>query len=194
MGAAIRAEDCLNRRTLIVGDVNTGKTTLSARVLAEMVDLGRGGRIAVVDLSPDIPPGLAEAASLSGIGGRLTPPPGSEALYLKTDIVPPRLSSRSEVEAIVLARRNFSRIEELFERFEASGRDILFVNDLSLYLQAGSAKALAGRLDKAATVVANGYYGERLGRGALSEHERAEMEAMMAWADRVVRLSPAAGR
>jgi hypothetical protein len=41
-------------------------------------------------------------------------------------------------------------------------------------VQAGTAESLIGWLDRAATVIANGYWGQRLGGGTLTERERAE--------------------
>jgi polynucleotide 5'-kinase involved in rRNA processing len=52
----IHPEDYLGQKTLILGDVNTGKTTLTKKVLEALLyrqDLG--GRIAIVDMAPEIP-------------------------------------------------------------------------------------------------------------------------------------------
>ena len=53
-------------------------------------------------------------------------------------------------------------------------KDILLVNDVSMYLQAGTTENLTRWLDQAATVIANGYWGKRLGGGTLTEQERTE--------------------
>jgi hypothetical protein len=79
-------------------------------------------------------------------------------------------------------------IEPDLDRFAASGRDVLVINDLSLYLQAGKAADLITRLAPAQTLVANGYFGARLGQGGLSRRERAEMESFLARCQTVVRL------
>jgi len=174
-------KDCLGKWTLIVGDVNTGKTTLSARFLASMCAEGLASRIAVVDLAPEIPAGLALKKTLRGAGGHLIPPV-NDTVYLGTPLLPPRLSSKSEEEAVAKAQENKGKIESLFEAFAASGRDILFVNDLTLYLQAGTAEKFVKLTGKAETVIANGYYGKKLGGGAMSERERRETEALIAHA------------
>ena len=171
----IHVEDYLSRKSLILGDVNTGKTTLTRAVLEALLrrrDLG--SRIAIVDMAPEIPEKLANERGLSGVGGKLMPPEGRDILYLGGRFEPPRLSSRTEAEALQKALSNQRRIEGLFDRIDIQSRDILLVNDVSIYLQAGTAENLTRWLDRAATVIANGYWGKRLGGGTLSKRERTE--------------------
>jgi len=171
----IHVEDYLGRKTLILGDVNTGKTTLTGKVLEALLcrrDLG--GRIAIVDMAPEIPERLANAKGLPRVGGKLTPPEGHDILYLGGRFEPPRLSSKTVQEAIEKARGNRRIIEGLFRNINLHSRDILLVNDVSIYLQAGTTENLTRWLDRAATVIANGYWGKRLGGGTLTERERTE--------------------
>ena len=173
--AEIRPETYLGRKTLILGDVNTGKTTLTRKVLEALLrrpDLG--GRIAIVDMAPEIPEKLAKEKGLVGVGGKLTPPEGHDILYLGGHFEPPRLSSKTEEEAMEKARQNRRIIDGLFRTLDLQSRDILLVNDVSIYLQAGTAENLTRWLDRAATVIANGYWGKRLGGGTLTERERTE--------------------
>ena len=132
--------------------------------------------IVVLDLAPDIPPALAQARGLAGAGGYLLPPPDSGVLDLRTHLHAPRLSSATEAEAEEKAAHNARAIEALFDRFPqpGSGRDVLFVNDVTLYLQAGCASTLIGKIGRAdvTTLVVNGYWGQRLGDSALSRRER----------------------
>jgi hypothetical protein len=90
------------------------------------------------------------------------------------------LSSRTEEEALVIAGENKTKIDDLLNRFQQSGRDILFINDLSMYLQAGNAQDLLQWIQKTPTVIANGYYGQKLGTGILSAREAKEMEVLIA--------------
>ena len=130
----------------------------------------------VLDLAPDIPPALAQARGLAGAGGYLLPPPDSDVLDLRTHLHAPRLSSATEAEAEEKAAENARAIEALFDQLppSGSGRDVLFINDVTLYLQAGFAADLLGNLGKAdfTTLVVNGYWGQRLGDSALSRRER----------------------
>lgn len=177
----MNSRDYLDKKTLIVGDVNSGKTTLCREILEDFCRQGLGGRIAVVDLAPEIPEEMLRSRGLEGVGGRLLPPAGSGVFTLRVPVLAPRLTSTTEEEALEKARQNRENIEGLFRQVEALGRDILFVNDASLYLQAGDPERLAGLLDGAATAVVNGYYGKKLGPGELSRREREAMERLAGW-------------
>ena len=145
--AEIHLEDYLNRKTLILGDVNTGKTTLTKKVLEALCRRDLGGRIAIVDMAPEIPEKLAKEKGLVGVGGKLTPPEGDDILYLGGHFEPPRLSSKTEEEAIRKARQNQRMIEGHFHELDLQPREILFVNDVSIYLQAGTAEDLTRWLE-----------------------------------------------
>ena len=184
---------CLGKKILVIGDVNTGKTTLCKRWLTELCQQGLGARIALLDLAPTISRELALQRGIVGAGGELRAPAGSEVLDLRATLEPPRLSSSSEGEALEKAERNAQLIETLICQLEPQ-RDILFINDVTLFLQARSAASLikSARFDRRTTLVINGYRGERLGGGALTRHETAEMsELEKAFAERgeVVRLT-----
>jgi hypothetical protein len=173
--AEIRMETYLGRKTLILGDINTGKTTLTRKVLEALLRLpDLGGRIAIVDMAPEIPEKLAREKGLVGVGGKLMPPEGHGILYLGGHFEPPRLSSKTEEEAMEKARQNRRFIDGLFLTLDLLSRDILFVNDVSIYLQMGTAENLTRWLDRAVTVIANGYCGKRLGGGKLTEREKTE--------------------
>jgi hypothetical protein len=108
-------------------------------------------------------------------------PAGAGVRYLADHLDPPLLSSATDTEAAAKARANLHVIERLLQEFDAEPRDILFGNDVTLYLQAGTADGLIARLARAGTVVANGYRGERLGAGELTRRERAETDRLAAW-------------
>jgi len=175
------AMEYLGKKTLILGDVNSGKTTLTREILDGFCRQGVGGRIAVMDLAPEIPEEVLRRRGLAGVGGRLVPPGGCGAATLHATIVAPRLTSSSEEEAMEKAGWNRKVIDGLFRRFESLERDILFINDVSLYLQAGGLDRITGLLEKTGTAVVNGYFGEMLGRGELSRREREAMKGLAAW-------------
>ena len=191
--SGINLEDYLSRKTLILGDVNTGKTTLTRKVLETLCRRDLGGRIAIVDMAPEVPEKLAKEKGLPGVGGKLTPPEGHDILYLGGHYEPPRLSSKTEEEAMEKARQNRRIIEGLFRKLDGRSRDILLVNDVSIYLQAGTTENLTRWLDRAATVIANGYWGKRLGGGTLTERERTETAKLKTYFEqkgRVLILEP----
>ena len=96
--------DYLGKKTLIVGDVNTGKTTRCREILEDFCRQGLGERIAVIDLAPEIPEEILRDRGLKGVGGRLLPPDGSGVVYLHVPIIAPRLTSATEGEALEKAR------------------------------------------------------------------------------------------
>lgn len=171
--------DIVGKRLIITGDVNTGKTTLSRAVMESLCRRGLSAQVIVVDMAPEIPEKIAIERGIQGIGGKLTAPCEAVA-YLTASIRPPRLTAKTEEEAFLLAAENTLKIDRLLEEFRGSGRDILFINDVSMYLQAGSTSELLRRIEPARTVVANGYYGRKLGGGALSAREAEEMTKLIA--------------
>jgi ABC-type sugar transport system ATPase subunit len=171
----------LGKKTLILGDVNSGKTTLTREILDGFCRQGLGGRIAVMDLAPEIPEEVLRRRGLAGVGGKLEPPGGCGAATLHATIFAPRLTSSSEEEAMEKAAWNRKVIDGLLIRFESLERDILFINDVSLSLQAGNLDRITGLLEKTGTAVVNGYFGEKLGQGELSRREREAMDGLAAW-------------
>ena len=176
--SSIRPPDVLGRRILITGDINTGKTTLSKAILDALCASRLSSRIAVVDMAPEIPEEVAVERDVLGVGGKLLSD-DKEVLYLASPLRPPRLSARTEKEALLIAEENREKIAVLLKTFASSGRDILFVNDVSLYLHAGTTERLMRYMAAATTIVANGYYGEKLGSGIVSLREATEMRKLI---------------
>lgn len=177
----------LGRRTLFVGDVNSGKTSLTLSILEGMCSNGWDPRILVLDLAPQIPEDLARKPNLKGVGGTLEVPGGSQALYIRPPLLPPRLMAASQEEAWALAQRNRDEIDRILNQSWPQ-RDILFFNDLTIYLHAGDATRLGGFLRTFSTVVANGYKGSKLGEGPISQREREQLKALEEFFDTVVHL------
>ena len=185
----IDAKNFLGKWTLILGEVNTGKTTLTGDILKAISPLVPDARLAVIDLAPVIPSEMTTGLRLSDIGGRLNCPEKKKGLYLTSPIDPPRLSTDTEEAALAIAERNRIKIEKLLKIFSKSKRDVLFINDISLYLQAGSAGDLIRHFNQVDTLVANGYFGEKLGKGVLSQRENQEMRALRASFSQVIQTA-----
>jgi hypothetical protein len=176
-----------NRFTLIIGEVNTGKTTITRNILDAFCAL-ENEKIAVVDLAPHALPSDPRGGS-RGVGGRIRTPGGDHIRYLHGYVHAPRLEGKDESEAVALAEQNVKIIESLFEQALKEKPDSLFVNDCSLYLHAGEPEKMLKWLRSVKTSVVNGYHGDSLGGGILSERESAGMELLIQECDRVIRLT-----
>ncbi|HDZ89695.1 MAG: hypothetical protein JRJ09_10385 [Deltaproteobacteria bacterium] len=176
----------LKRFTMIVGEVNTGKTFLTQKILDACCLQGLG-RVAVVDLAPDIPAALLRGKT-EGIGGTLSAPEMGDTRYFHCPIHAPRLEGGDGREVLDLAARNERGIQLLFEEALKWKPDLLFINDCSLYLHRGRVQRLMGWILSVETSVVNGYYGRTLGGGPLSAREREGMDLLIRGADRVIRL------
>jgi hypothetical protein len=178
----LNGEKYRHRRTLIVGEVRSGKTACTLRVFRSLRKTCRGP-FCVLDLAPE---------EVNGVGGKL---PLSEeekggVIYLSPLIVPPRLRGKSEEEVQRLAGENRERIDQILRTPKASGVNVLFVNDISLYFHAGRAEQLWLQVEGIPTLILNGYYGRYFGDSSLSRRERSEMEFLMARCDRVLYFPP----
>ncbi len=169
----------LGQRTIIAGDVNCGKTTRTAALLKYFLVAGYAHDLAIIDLAPD---------PVQGIGGKLSLDLPPQAVYLTAQIAAPRLMGRDVAHSMELANRNARAVELLFSEFEQHPRDILFLNDVTLYLQAGSVERLLVLLRHSRTVIINAYYGNSFADSELSWRERRLTEALMAHCDTVILL------
>ncbi|MFV0435999.1 MAG: hypothetical protein ACK5PS_01200 [Desulfopila sp.] len=169
----------LNRQTLIAGDVNAGKTTLTARIVAQLTEAGYGTQLAILDLAP---------SQIQGVGGKLSGSVDGSILYLTTEIAAPRLMGRDLAHTVELARQNARKIEQLFRQLARQPRPVLVVNDATLYLQQGSLSRLNDILTTSPTRIINAYYGASFAVSELSRRERALTEAIIATSDQVIML------
>lgn len=172
------AKSYQHRRTLIVGDINTGKSSRTQDILQRWIEKGLSARMTVLDLAP---------FSVKGIGGRLTRPPEFQGRYLATEIRPPRLTARDAVEAGQIAGANAAAIQTLWQPVLDAPTPILVINDATLYLQAGGYNCLRQVIATAATVLINAYYGHYFPDSSLTRRERRLTERLMGEMDQVIR-------
>ena len=177
----------LGKKVLITGDVGKGKTRFTRQLLMEALKEGYAPHITVIDMAPD-------QVSLKGliVGGKILKGEEFKIRYYDAgDVKTPRLSARSPNELLELAEYNRRILEQLIRRFIASPTKILFINDVSIYLQRGNFDLLWSTLEKADTAIVNGYCGEKLqddlGTG-LSKRERELMEKLADRVDVLIRL------
>ena len=101
-------EEYLNRKTLITGGINSGKTTCASGILKMFCNRGYEERIAILDLAPE---------TSEGVGGKMEIPSPNRLYYLTGSISAPRLSGKSEEEMQKKASANAEIIENLFTSF-----------------------------------------------------------------------------
>ena len=176
----IELDRLVNRRTLILGEVNTGKTHYTEQILKAFVEAGFAHQTAVLDLAP---------RTVDRIGGKMESAVQPPVLYLTDAIVAPRLTAPTNRKAEALARKNAHLIEKLFDRFYTSGRPMLFLNDATLYLQAGSFQTLVQLLQTADTAIINAYYGDTFAASPLTRRERMATERLQVRCDNLIHLS-----
>lgn len=174
------------KRTIIVGDVGTGKTLLTKRLLIEAINQSKES-ITVLDFAP-------QERTVNGVkvGGYLCEDSLPHVRYYRSKLMKtPRLSAKDGVEVIKLADYNKDITEHMLHQFLESPTEILFINDTSIHLQRGNLQTLWNAIIRADTVVANGYLGEHLrqdhGTG-VSRRERLLMQQLATEMDNVIRL------
>jgi len=167
-----------NKKIIIVGEVNTGKTTYLSKLINEFIFEGEDD-LALIDMAPE---------RTKGVGGKMNIEAGDVIRYYTAPIVAPRLMGRSTDEVETLAKQNAELIENIFLEYLKNPGKTLFVNDISLYLQAGALYKLLSWLNSTPTVIMNGYYGSSLGGGELGRRERKNMQSLMERCDRIIQL------
>jgi hypothetical protein len=129
------------------------------------------------------------------VGGRIT-----DFLAVKADIrllVPaqklhaPRIEGRNATEVTDFARANAESIDESLESFLANPTPILFINDASIYLQAGEIRILLKSVRAVETFVANAYQGTTLlndRHSGISKREQLALNALKRAMNKVIVL------
>lgn len=167
-----------NKKTIIVGEVNSGKTVYLKDILEKFLEEGYTDLV-VIDMAPE---------NIRGIGGKINLGKHHLIRYLTAGIVAPRLVGGAQDEIVVFAKKNALMIDQIFSRYLEDPSNVLFINDVSIYLQAGNIDRLLSFLDTIPTVIMNGYFGYSLGGGKFGMRERQEMKKLQEKCDRVINL------
>jgi hypothetical protein len=102
----------------------------------------------------------------------------------------PRAEGASDAEAVELAADNATRARRILDGAPPDPRAV-FVNDATIPLQGEGTDAalLTDYCDRADAAVLNAFESDELGTDdPVSRRERAALETLRAWADRVIRL------
>jgi len=159
-------------------------------LLEEAVELCYSKEITVVDMAPE-----TEVVEGRSIGGRLCELTEAfeKVRYLAPDKVEtPRLKATSAEDLLSMVRINAERIKPLLEAYQATPSPVLFVNDVSIYLQSGSIEIVLEAAKQAETFIANGYYGEFFSNDhgtGVSKIERDLMDQLASHMDEIIILT-----
>ncbi len=185
-------DEILGRKLLIVGDVGSGKTAQTARLLAEAIAAIGPNGVTVIDMAPE-----RRQWKRTTVGGHLTEflreSEGIRVLLPSEKLYAPRLEGSNANEVASLATCNARVIKLLLEEYSAKPTSVLFMNDVSIYLQAGSVNILMKAIARAKTVVANSYEGTALEEdrnSGISKRERDGLAALKTAMNHVLTLGP----
>ena len=181
----IDVEDILDKRTLIIGDVGTGKTRLTAELINGLIERGFGEYMTIIDLGPSLGRVGSTLAQYSRNIVRLR--------YLRpSKIYAPRLTAISRDELNEYIMWNYSESRRLFMEYVKSPTDILVVNDLSIFLHRGTVSEVIRFIKHSDTFIGNAYYGkaivDKFGLG-LDEVEKSRVEELLNYMDNIINLN-----
>lgn len=162
-------KEFLGKKTLLVGDVGSGKTSFLVEFLKYLVESNYSDDVTVIDMAPP---------RTHGVGGAIRDYTDyvSRIRYLRLDkIWAPRLMGKNKEEVLRYAEENRTRIESLINIYLSNPSRILLVNDLTIYLHAGELDKIFELFNTAETFMATAYEGVRLEddkNSGITERER----------------------
>ena len=146
----------IHKKVLVKGEAGSGKTLFMQNLLREAVESLPRGSITLIDLAPE-----RKIVGEKKIGG----PIGLGELEGKMNYMrpaklhAPRLEGKTREKVVQLARENAEKIDAMLDRFLDAPTNVLFVNDLTMYLHSGSLKKMLKVVDRANTFIGNAYEG-----------------------------------
>jgi hypothetical protein len=189
VATSISFQHAIGQHVLIIGDVGAGKTKLTMMLLDEAIASGVSEHITIIDMAPT----TRFVGSLK-VGGQLREFAShlNTVRYLAPSYVEtPRLSARSPQELQHLVALNKQRITPLLHTFLHTPSSILFINDVSLYLQSGSLSLVTQVIHATDTSIVNGYYGQSIQteiEDSVSHIEKSLMDCLIEGMDMVIML------
>jgi hypothetical protein len=194
----------LTGTTLVLGPSNVGKTTRTARALERWVDTHSPAGVVVLDFAPELRRGdrvlggrldrvtdlLTDESEGVTLGERTTVTRPNGVWYGVLDAHAPRAASECEADAVALAAENAAGAARLLDHAPADPHAV-FVNDATIALQhpTGRVDRLLAYCAGATAAVLNALESDELGvDDAVSRQEQTALAALVAGADRVVRL------
>jgi hypothetical protein len=175
--------DFIGHQTLLYGETNTGKTSLTAKFVDFLLTSKKGdpSTITILDFAPPLNKvndikfgGTIKDFSKLSLGCRYIP--------LENKIIPPRFNARNKDQLFEYLCHNYLISSRALEFFKENPTKFLIVNDLSIYLHLGTAKYLLRIINLAETFFGNAYYGAKINTDfskLLSIKERKRVEYLI---------------
>jgi len=184
-----RPTEIIGKKVLILGEVGSGKTSLTAKIVQKLVPLIEPKEITVIDMAPE---------AIGEIGGKLSKylNLNSELRYLSpAKVYAPRTMGISNTQVVEYAKRNKNAIEPLLDEFVKKPTNVLVINDITLYLHLGKLEKITNCIRLTETFLASAYYGVKLqeDKGAgITAREKQMVEELATYMDHVVKLNGSA--
>jgi len=182
----LRGSEVLGKKVLILGEAGSGKTKIAAKLFQELTALVNPEIITIVDMAPK---------RINSIGGKMTDYVNitGGVKYLSLDkVYTPRLSGTTAKEVLRYAELNRKDMEPLLYEYIQNPTEVLLINDVTLYLQAGKLETILKCIKLTKTFLATAYYGKKLvedfGSG-ISMREKLLTDKLATFMDLVVKLT-----
>ncbi|MGD8543620.1 MAG: hypothetical protein PVG48_00695 [Candidatus Bathyarchaeota archaeon] len=185
----LKPTETIGKKVLILGEVGSGKTSLTAKAVQELMLFIEPKEITVIDMAPE---------AIGEIGGKL-----SKYLSLNNElrclspakVYAPRTMGITNKQVAEYAKRNKNSIEPLLDEFLKQPTKVLIINDITLYLHLGKLEKIINCIRSTETFLASAYYGVRLkedyGAG-ISAREKQMVDKLATYMDHVVKLNGSA--
>ncbi len=185
----LKAIETIGKKVLILGEVGSGKTSLTAKIVQKLMLFIEPKEITVIDMAPE---------AIGEIGGKLSRylSSSSELRYLSpAKVYAPRTMGVTSVQVLEYAKRNKNAIEPLLDEFIKKPTKVLIINDITLYLHLGKLEKIMSCMRLTETFLASAYYGVKLkedyGAG-ITAREKQLVEKLATHMDSVVKLNGSA--
>jgi GTPase SAR1 family protein len=183
----LKATEIIGKKVLILGEVGSGKTFLTAKLIQELMQLVKRDEITVIDMAPE---------AIGEVGGKLSDYLRSvhKLRYLSpVRVYAPRRMSTSYKQVLEYANKNKKVIDPLLDEFLKKPTKTLIINDITLYLHVGKREKILSCVKLTETFLASAYYGVKLAEDhetEISTREKQLVEKLATYMDRVVKINP----
>lgn len=185
----LKPTEIIGKKVLILGEVGSGKTSLTAKIVQKLTLFIEPKEITVIDMAPE---------AIGEIGGKLPKylSLNSELRYLSpAKVYAPRTMGVTNTQVVEYAKRNKNAMKPLLDEFLKKPTKVLIINDITLYLHLGKLEKIMNCMRLAETFLASAYCGVKLkedyGAG-ISAREKQMVEKLATYMDHVVKLNGSA--